>query len=406
MRISLRCVIGGALALAAGLLPVSTLAAEEAAGEQVKVGYDRGFYIKTEKFSLTLGGRVQFRFTQIDLDGADEDADSVGSFTIPRARLTLGGHFYKPTILYFLQYDLRGESVVTSVSADDDDASGGLEEGEVSAVRKREPDLRDFWLEFTKYNAAQLRVGQFKVPFGNQELTSSGAQQFVDRSVASEEFAPSRDQGLMLFGRSRGKKFGYMAGVFNGNGRNQSGNDNEAYRYAARVNFDPHGEYKLEESAVDAPERVNWTIGAAWTQSADDAAGEIDAATGNLFFGLKYRPVSVTAEWFSRTVDDPAGDVDSDGYIVQAGLFVVPKKMEVAIRRSEVDPNTDVEDDELEETRAALNWFWLKHNYKLQLDYGILRFNPNSPDIGTRPNLDAGEEADDKEFRAQLQFRF
>ncbi len=381
--------------------------------DDVKVGYDKGFFIKTEGFSLTLGGRVQFRFTQPDLDGAPEDEDALGSFDVPRLRLTLGGHFYKPTVKYYIQYDLRGENTVTAVGLDDADASGDIQEDEIDVTRKREPDLRDAWLDFTKYGSAQLRVGQFKVPFSNQELTSSGAQQFVDRSIASVAFAPSRDQGAMVFGGSRNKKFGYMAGVFNGSGRNRSANDNEEFRYAVRVNFDPRGEYKLEESAVDHPENLNWTIGGAWTQSADDTAGEEDESSINFFFGLKYTPFSVLAEWYDLTHQQAGGpDEESDGYVLQAGLFVIPKKVEVAIRRSEIDPDGDLDDDEIEESRVAVNWFWLKHNFKLQLDYGIITLNENNPDLGDqiadgdRPGLAPGDKADDKELRAQLQFRF
>jgi len=40
---------------------------------------------------------------------------------------------------------------------------------------------------------ATLKVGQFKVPFGLQELTPDYRQEFVDRSIANAKFAPSRD---------------------------------------------------------------------------------------------------------------------------------------------------------------------------------------------------------------------
>ena len=46
-----------------------------------------------------------------------------------------------------------------------------------------------------------LKAGQFKAPFGRQELTSSGNQQFVDRSIASVLFAPARQLGLQIGGQ-------------------------------------------------------------------------------------------------------------------------------------------------------------------------------------------------------------
>jgi len=405
-----RFALAAALFLAVALTP-SAIGAE--GGEEVKVGYDKGFYLRSEKFSLTLGGRVQFRFTRPDLEAAAEEEDAEGSFTVPRARLTLGGHVYSPDVKYFIQYDLRGLNTVTGVTATDTDASGDIDS--VSTSRRRTPSLRDFWVELAKYHQAQLRVGQFKVPFGNQELTSSGSQQFVDRSIASGAFAPARDQGTMVFGTFAGRKFGYMASVTNGNGENNAANDNEEFRYAVRVNFDPNGEYRLEEGAGDHPEKFNWTIGGAWTQSADDNAGDFDTMRTNLFFGMKYKPVSVLFEWYDETAESAGGDVDADGYVAQAGLFVIPKKLEVAVRRSKVDPNTDLDDDQLEETRVAIGWFWMKHNYKLQLDYGQIEGPEGTTSTArslagltgvSRPDAAVTDVLKDKEFRGQLQIRF
>jgi phosphate-selective porin len=402
--------------LLAGLATTLT-AAEEATQpkkDDAQVGYDKGFYFRTPDFSLKLNGRLQTRFTAFDLDGAGSDVDNLSSFTIPRMRLSVGGHIYSPHVRYQIEYDLRGELVVTRVTADDTDGSGDLDEIEVGA--RQTAGLRWGYIDFTKYELAQLRVGQMKVPFGNQELTSSGSQQFVERSVASVAFSPSYDQGVQVSGRTKGKNFGYMAGAFNGNGtvsRNQILNNNKGFRYAARVHFDPTGEYKLEESAVDHPEKFNWTIGAAWTRAADDDAAELDATTLDYFFAFKYRPLSFTAEWFERSQENSAGpDTDLDGYIAQAGLFVVPKRLEVALRRSEVDPDSEVDDNEVVESRLAVNWFFMKHNFKLQLDYGVVTLRENNETLldliadGARPGLSVGDEADDKEFRAQLQIRF
>lgn len=316
---------------------------------------------------------------------------------------------------YYLQFDLRGEAQLTDAGlVIDDDGDGILEPGEVilSQSVKQEPDLRDAWIDFTKYHMSQLRVGQFKVPFSTQVLTSSGSLQFVDRSIALVGFTPGRDQGIMLSGQTKEKRFGYKAGVFNGNGRNRSSNNNEEYLYAVRVNFDPNGPYKLSEGAINDPQKVNWTIGGAWTQSANDPAGVEEVTILNFFFGLKHHMFSVTGEYFDKTSDLTTGEIDSDSFYLQTGLFVVPEKFEVAVRYAQRDPDTAVDDDEVEEARAAIGWFWMKHRYKLQLDYGIITFNKNNPLLlvqiadGDRPGLSAGDEADDKAFRAQLQLKF
>ena len=60
--------------------------------------------------------------------------------------------------------------------------------------------------------------GQFKVPFGRQEMTSSGNQQFVDRSLVSDEYERGRDIGVSVQGAVWNNKIEYRVGMFNGNG--------------------------------------------------------------------------------------------------------------------------------------------------------------------------------------------
>ena len=48
--------------------------------------------------------------------------------------------------------------------------------------------------------AFRVKFGQFKAPFGRQQLTSSGAQQFVDRASPDGRYNPARETGLALWG--------------------------------------------------------------------------------------------------------------------------------------------------------------------------------------------------------------
>jgi len=126
----------GAALLVLAVSVSGALADEPKEPEKVKVGYDKGFYLHTENFSLKIGGRLQVRFTQLDLDGFAADEDSQGNFEIQRARLSFGGHFYKPTVKYYLQYDLRGEAQLTDAGlVINDDGDGILEPGEISVSR-------------------------------------------------------------------------------------------------------------------------------------------------------------------------------------------------------------------------------------------------------------------------------
>ncbi|HBL28759.1 MAG TPA: porin, partial [Acidobacteria bacterium] len=85
-------------------------------------------------------------------------------------------------------------------------------------------------------------------------------------------------------------------------------------------------------------------------------------------------------------------DFDDSGIVLQAGYFVVPQKFEVALRLGEFDPNDDIDENEREERGLALNYFFNKHNHKLQGDY--------------REIEDKARKTTDKEFRLQYQIIF
>ena len=86
------------------------------------------------------------------------------------------------------------------------------------------------------------RVGQYKVPFGRQELNSSSALQFVDRAITNNEFGNGRDRGASLNG-VLGNYIAYGAGAFNGAGRNGR-QENSNLLYAGRVQFMYGGKLK------------------------------------------------------------------------------------------------------------------------------------------------------------------
>jgi hypothetical protein len=374
--------------LALALLLVPGLALETVAQEEKEWGYNKGFYFRTPEFELKISTRTQFRFAHTDFDEASTFEDR-GEFSIPRARLRLDGYAFAPWLKYKVQYDFTGRAYATASSLVIPDTGGTF-----SLSTRTGPDLRDLYFDVTRNPWASVRLGQFKAPFGIQELTSSGDQEFVDRSIVSLLFAPSREVGTMLWGTSFEKKFGYEAGVFNGNGRNAVVNDNDKLMYVARVHWDPAGEYKLSESSVDHPDKVNWTIGASYLLNSIDAAGDLDIQSGEVFFGLKYKRLFLLANGYARTLETTTGETDQDGYLAQVGCFFVPRKLEVAFRWARLDSDTDLDDNEQTEERVALGWFFSKHDLKFQADYGRIENEASATDNTTY------------QFRAQLQMVF
>jgi len=411
MRWNARGALG--VVLCAGLAAIAAVPAAAQTGtpppaqpEGFEWGYNKGFFWRNPQFEVKISTRTQFRYAYRDFE-ADATERNSGAFNIPRARLRFDGFAWYPWLKYKIQYDFVGTRDLCP--------SGGSGCDQLQA----RSDLRDLYFDFTRHPWWSVRVGQFKQPFGLQELTSSGDQEFVDRSIASLLFAPSREVGAMLFGTSFEKKFGYEVAVANGNGRNKTFDNNGGMRYTIRVHFDPNGEYRLSETAVDHPDRVNWTIGLAAmrnNQEADllETTDPLRQDSAEVFVALKYKLLFSMADYYLRTLEqapaaaaDPEA-IDSSGLVAQVGVFVVPRKLEVAVRYSEVD--REVEDPATgattttdgTERRIGFGWYFSKHDLKFQADYGRTRFDADSSLIGgagaSSGTLDA--------FRAQLQIVF
>jgi len=81
---------------------------------------------------------------------------------------------------------------------------------------------RDVYVNYRGFDKVNIQAGQFKLPFGLDENTSSANLDFVHRSRAAA-FSPGRDPGVMAHGRVRALR--YEVGVFARDGDNARGND-------------------------------------------------------------------------------------------------------------------------------------------------------------------------------------
>ena len=414
-------VAAGALGLL-GVMGPGVLAADEAKPETTTDASQGFVTFKSGDNALTLGAWGEFRATVDDREKYDGDTagsgvgkedGAVGSFSIPRLRFYMQGTVYKPWLRYKFEIELA--SLKT-------DASNNINNGRIT----------DGYVEFAKTPYATLRAGQYKVPFGMQELTSDTRQEFVERSIASAKFAPSRDVGLMLSGQFfKNNKLGYQVAAFNGGGQNNPQED-RAFLYVARVVYDPLGEYKLYESATENPEQNILHFGLAY-RTGEVAKG---SATAGVFTNVdnedaaafevawKYRRFFADGEYYEQTNEQKnpvvGPDVDARGFYGQFGVMVVPKKQEIAVRYAEVEPDKSVPDAKQTEMRLVYGYFWKSHNMKVQADVGQIGFEKNfaslsalalrnvSPGLSAAQRLVAlpGEAITDNQLRVQFVVAF
>ncbi|MCZ6696629.1 MAG: porin [Acidobacteria bacterium] len=386
----MRRFLAGALSMGILMILVAVPArAEESDSEPW--GYDEGLYFHHDTFQMKLGLRPQFLYAYTSPD----NAPNVQDFQIRRLKFFASGWAYQPWLEYKVQFNAVGFRSVGSVEGLDTDL---MPDGQIDTLvieRSKSFDLEDMYVDLAKNRMAVLRIGQYKTPFGLQFLTSSGRQQFVERSLATIGFVQGRDIGLGLHGKTENRRFGYEVGIFNGNRFNAGRTDDADLLYVARFNFDPNGEYKKAESATGNPDEAKWTIGGAWFQKTDDSTLDLDRTSVEGFLGLHYRRLFLLADYFTSMIDlAGGGETDSEGYTGQFGIFFIPKKFEVALRYSEIDPDTDLDENTLTESRIAFNYFFRAHRLKLQIDFGRLTEETPTGDI------------DADQVRAQLQFIF
>ncbi len=352
----------------------SAAAGEDPESEKpAKVAYkDGAATFESERLKVSLANRGQFRFTDempdgsILLSGTARPGDSRASWRVRRAKTKLEGWFWIPELRFELQLSWAGPEPGASVQT-------ALEDAMIT------------W-DVSKKGTFEVAFGQFKVPLGRQEMTSSGRLQFVDRDIFSFEFTRGRDLGVQAQGALAKGRLSYMAGVFNGNAASRLQNDNSKMQYNARVVFEPSGSVGYSESDFESKDKPLLAVAAqvehndqAYTSNVSDNL-KTTVWGGDVVF--KYRGFSAFVERLARNRrPQPTGQRDpsqapvaavrfhSNGWHGQAGYFLKRDRLEVAVRYATYDPSDLVAGNDRTEKGAAINYFVNKHSLKVQADF-------------------------------------
>lgn len=308
---------------------------------------------KTKSAELRLSNRLQTRFTSESLDaGSATSRPERESFRIRRFKTKLDGWVYSKD----LEFELQVNWADTSILLDDANVNFDLSRGR---------------------RAFMVKAGQFKVPFGRQQLASAMNQQFVDRAAVEDTFARGRDIGVQLWGTPFKGLLDWRVGVFNGNGRSVTRNDNDDLQLDARVTIQPFGDVKYSEGDFESSGKFLLAI----SGQVESSTREVAASGGtpaqqneqSLWGGdvvVKFRGFSLLGEYFERRNQPTISrDLDESGFIAQAGIFVVPKRLELALRYAVYDPDTGRDADARIESGVALGYFFNQHVNKIQADF-------------------------------------
>jgi phosphate-selective porin len=382
-----------------------------------KIGKGFTFTSADEKFQLSLGGRLQSRYTFFDREqesGVASQRQDVSEWRIRRMKVWMSGYAYTKDLTYLLQTEMTQTSSSPST-------------GTGNAGAKF---IEHAYLNYRLMDEVQLLVGQTKVPFGRQWLTGSGNLSFIDRSPVSDAFRPGYDIGLKLHGKIAKGLVTYDFGGYGGKGQGiiSGTNDNS---FAARLTVNPLGELPYNEADLDTTGKPLVSVGAnyfydrlAFTRGADAGTSTFESTNQNFMssagwltasrtFGRGVQTEKVEAQligidaafkWLgSYTVAEYfIGQAEGDrsgallrahGFFAQTGYCVIPKKLEIAARYSYLDPNRDARNDLLTEVAGAVSYYFSKHNLKLQGDIANI-------------HNQATNRSDEMQYRLQAQIIF
>jgi phosphate-selective porin OprO and OprP len=382
--------------------------------KRFKAGYNKGFFLESDdgNFSMKMKFRTQLQFSVDNTDDRETGEKATATnFDVRRFRIYWGGHAFRPWFNYLFQ-----------ISADN---NGNF-------------ILRDAYLDAAYDTRIFPRIGQYKVPFNREELTSSSSLQLVERSIVNEEFTYGRDRGVTAYGLLA-NMFTYGFGVFNGAGLNGTSVDSNLL-YAGRVQFNPccaklkygsesfpiGGAYKLEPMNFKEKEPII-SIGAAFAtlpglnidQKTPDNSelatrfnelglqfANVTSVTADINF--KYQIFSITGEYDGRWIKDEDKGLETvydQGIEVQGGIFLVPHVLEFAGRYAIIrfdrtqGLNTDPEIRQMKNQWAltpGINYYISRDNrWKIQLDYNFIK-----------TSFLTGADTNENIFRAQLQAYF
>ena len=130
-------------------------------------------------FEIKLGGRLHLDYAAHRADVKPLD----NGFLVRRAKLGVDGRLVDDWS-FELSYDFADPYQVT------DDGS--------TKVGRFKDGFDDVALRYEGWKPADIDIGQFKVPFGLEELTSSNNIGFIERALPTAAFAPARRLGAGL----------------------------------------------------------------------------------------------------------------------------------------------------------------------------------------------------------------
>ncbi|GEM_PF-1363005 len=318
----------------------------------VRFGPTTGLVVESEGAQIDLHGYAWARAQSLTRVSDETDVD----FSIPVGRLFTNGHLLDHRLGFFGQVEFAGSST----------------------------RLLDLFAEWRFTEAARLRIGQFRTPYSRAFITPLTNLELPSRGLVIDRFGLGRDTGLMLSGDLRSKRFHYDLAIVNGATVNDRNGNRDSPSAIARTEF-RFGEVVPYDQAPSLSRQnpLGATIGLggafSWRAVKTAAGTTSHEQLGNLAadVAVMWGPTSLRAEGFWRSAHGSPRVANAFGAYGQAGIFVVPRTLEVGGRAGWLSDGPDQQSYEAFLTAYARSGSTsFGHHLKLTLAY---RFDTAGP---------------------------
>lgn len=245
------------------------------------------------------------------------------------------------------------------------------------------------WAQYHISPLAEIKIGQFKYPFGYEVYPSFTTWKFINPSAVTANVVKElgrksagsasgyfRDIGAQLGGVykfNRNYSLEYKTMIFNGNGINKN-DDND------QKDFVLNGVFKL-------PAGISIS-GSYYSGKFEQANGSAKVKLDESALGIVFRwnntlmnkPFQIQSEFISATYESNDSDVLPQGFYVYGAYFVTPH-IEIGVRYDEYEPNKNAAVTFKQEQTTLAASYYIQERQRISLNYEIkdgVGFDPHN----------------------------
>ena len=332
------------------------------------------------ELKLVLGGFIQVNFEDGDVsafEGRFGQTAIDDRFRLRRARINLTGDYAE-------QFDFKME--------------GDFGQSDGTSGNRTAFSATDIWVNYHQFPAAQVKIGQYKAPFGLEQLTPDTQLLTIERTLPTGAITPDRQIGAELWGKpftsiwpEQKDLLTYYAGIFNGNGRNITVNDNNNFMFVGRLELQPlkdvfgKGSFlkfggdvlnSRDEQGVNISQSSNLLVNSDGSLSPFTLPSADERTAWSVDAWLRMGPFDLIGEYLQehvegRTVNGvpPAfSNFTTDGFYVTGAYYFIPKKLQAVVQWQYLNPGQRGNDG-LYSILGGLNYYIHGDDLKFMVNY-------------------------------------